>query len=321
MFDSSPSLSIILVAFNERERLVHVLDLLSKEFPVQPQVIVVDNASVDGTSDVVRKRYPWVHLQRLEKNIMYGKGNNVGIAVATGTLIMILNPDVEWQPGVLKSFVDHMVGRTEIDLAAPRLLYPDGRVQVSAHRRFPNLGTTFIEYCLPLQQLFLRFGYHPHLLSSRAHESTRPIAHATGVCLLVKRTVIDRIGDFDRDFTMYLEETDWERRMANAGFSRWLLGSYTMIHYGSAQKTFAQASKHYLWGLRLYSCKHWSARARLFIQPTIWLATLLTMIVLLIAWPLSLVSRRVRRRVQHYLYQYTKLVVQLLRYPRQSPPS
>lgn len=313
------TLSIILVSYNERARLSHVLELLATEFPEPPEVIVVDNASSDGSSQAVQAEFPWVRVESLPQNIMYGKGNNAGLAVATGELLMILNPDVDWAPGALRGLVDDLRQQPAIDLAAPQLRYPDGRVQVSAHRRFPNLATVFIDYCLPLQQLCLHLGYHPHLLSPAAHTTTRSIAHATGVCLLLRRRVLTDLGGFDPEFTMYLEETDWQKRMADAGFSRWLIGRHTITHFGSAQKTFAQASPHFLWGLHRYADKHWTPPTRLWLVPVLWLATAISLITLGIAWPFSLVNQRVRRRVAHYVSQYGQLAGRLLRYPRRPP--
>ncbi len=313
------TLSVIIVSYNERPWLAHVLSLLEHEFPMRPEVIVVDNASSDKSDELVRQSFPWVKLKQLEQNIMYGPGNNCGLDLATGELVMILNPDVDWKRGELQGLVEDFSKTPATDLAAPQLRYSDGRIQASAHRRFPNLSTVFVEYCLPLQQLFLRVGYHPHLLSLRDHTRVCPMAHATGVCLLVRRTVIDSVGKFDPEFSMYLEETDWQYRMAAAGFTRWLIGSRAIVHFGSAQKTFGQASAHYLWGLRRYADKHWPVWARGLLKPVLWLAAIISLASLAVAWPLSVFSRRARGRVSHYLRQYGRLIVQLLHYPRLKP--
>ena len=312
-------LSIVLVSFNERERLRHVLDLLSKEFSTtEAEVIVVDNNSHDGSADEV-KNWPKTQVIRSDANLMYGKGNNLGFERATGDWLLILNCDVDWQPGNLKAFVAEAKAKNPLGLSAPQLCYPDGRIQVNAHRRFPNTWTVFIDYCLPLQQLLMRLPLHPYQFSVAAHHASHLMAHATGACLLVPRAVYKSIGGFDPVFTMYLEETDWQKRMADQDIPRHFFALGHITHFGSAKKTFAQASRHYLWGLRRYVKKHWTGIDR---DPrlisVLWTATIISDIVLLLFWPLSWLIPG-GGRIRHYARVYAKLTAQLTRFPTTTP--
>lgn len=315
-----PQISILLVNYNEREYLRTVLAKLGSEFSNgSAEIIVVDNDSHDGSAAMVRTDFPNVILLEPHANLMYGAGNNLGLTRATADWVMVLNPDVTWQSGALRQFFSWAQSQPAVDVAAPCLIYQDGRVQISAHRRFPNPLTVFIDYCLPLQQFCMATGLHPYQLSSAEHERTQKIAHATGACLLVRHDVLREVGAFDPQFSMYLEETDWQARIAKAGYQTWLHADTVVTHFGSAQKSFAQGSKHYLWGLRLYVMKHWSRRSRALLVPLVWVASLLSLIFLLPTLLPSFVMKKSGPRLRHYLRVYTRLLWQLLRWPQRRP--
>lgn len=316
----SIALSIIIVNYNEREYLRQTLQRLVREFDrTTTQIIVVDNNSIDDSAAMVKTDFSNVTLIEPHANLYYGKGNNVGLAVATGDWVMILNPDVDWELGALKRMTDWAQSKPGVDICAPVLRYRDGRIQASAHRQFPTLWTTFVDYCLPVLQLVMSTGHHPHQLSKREHNQTQIIAHATGACLLVRRGVIQMTGNFDPQFSMYLEETDWQRRMSTAGFQVWLSTETQLTHFGSAQKSFAQASRHYLWGLRLYAAKHWTLNQQTFLASTVMLATLVSIIFLALMYIPSYFIGRTGLRIRHYLPIYIGLVGKILTWPRQAP--
>lgn len=315
-----PRLSVILVNYNEREHLRGVLTALSQEFSANKlETIVVDNKSRDNSAEMVRKEFPSVILLEPHANLYYGKGNNRGLEVATGDWVMILNPDVEWQTGNLRRLVEWALTKPGVDVAAPRLQYRDGQTQISAHRRFPNLWTTFVDYCLPLQQFLMRFGQHPHQLSIAEHRETQVIAHATGACLLVRREVIREVGNFDPQFSMYLEETDWQARIAAAGFRSWLYAEASITHFGSAQKSYAQASRHYLWGLQQYATKHWSINQQTWLPSVVMAATVFSLLFLLILFVPSYFLGRSGARLRYYLKIYFLLIGKIITWPRRTP--
>lgn len=312
-------LSIIIVNYNERQFLVNTIDALAREFrDHEHEIIVVDNASTDDSVDVVRQKFPTVRVLETKQNLFFGKGSNAGLATATGRWILLINPDVEWAPGQLRQLVT-TAKLTPNTFTVPAIWSPTGRRQLTAHRRFPSPLTVFIDYCLPLQQLFLRMPQHPYLYSAKQHATTRNIAHATGVCMLLPRAVFEKIGGFDPQFSMYLEETDWQRRMNNAGIPRQYISEASITHFGSVQKTFAQASRHYLWGLQYYTKKHWGIVSRACLRPVVWLACLVSDLALLCAWPFSWLTGKSGRRVRHYTGQYFRLTKTLFSWPSSQP--
>lgn len=305
----NPQLSIIIVSYNERDHLRRVLRALADEFSSVPyETIVVDNASADGSAELVRQEFPDVRLHAMADNLMFGRGMNVGMKAGRAEWLLLLNADIAWEPGQLRDFFSFAANRPDIALAGPQLHAADGRLQISAHRRFPNPWTVFVDYCLPLQGLLMRLGGHPYQYGRRAHRQVRPVAHLNGACLLVRRTAYEAIGGFDEQFTMYLEETEWQKRMADAGLGRWLIGTYAVTHYGSAQKSFAQASPHFLWGLNVYSRKYWRWPGRLLVLlKTLWSAALISDMVFCLGWLPSWLFGRRGSRLRHYGRQYLRL--------------
>lgn len=314
-------LSIIIVSYHSGDDLRRILPKFSDELRGwSHEVIVVDNAPTDGAAEMIRRELPYVRLVEPGRNLMYGKGNNAGLEVARGEWLFILNPDVDWQPGVLRRFLDRGVARKSVGVVGPRITAADGRIQRTAHHRFPSAWTVFVDYCLPVQQFFLRWPRHPYLDSRADHRRDHTVAHLTGVCLLLPRATFLQTGGFDPRFTLYLEETEWQKRMADLGLECYYLAADSLVHYGSSQKTFAQASRHYLWGLRRYADRHWSGDKRfLRLRVSIWLATVISDVILLGFWPLSWFLGRAGRRLRHYARAYARLTFNLLRYPQQPP--
>lgn len=309
----TPKRSIVLVYYREANYLRSVLAGLEKEFPSheETEIIVVDNNSGDALQQEITSAHTRVQWVSSPINLYYGGGNNLGVGAATGEWIAILNTDIAWEPGQLRHFVQ-TVESSGMSLAAPLLRYADGRVQISAHHSFPSLLSVAVEYCLPIQLLSMLLGFHPMQYSAREHID-REVAHVTGVCLYLKRSLYLQHGGFDPSYTMYLEETDFQRRLAEGGVKPRLVASAHITHFGSAQKTWAQASPHYLRSLKIYAQRWWSPMSRIAIQPTLLLATVISLLFLAAAFAPSILRPRIHLRVRHYLRSYITLLNNLVR--------
>ena len=313
----TPRRSIILIYYREPDYLRSCVAALEREFPLaeETEIIVVDNASGDGVAKKVAAEYPRIVLVSSKENLFYGKGANLGMESAHGDWFLIMNVDVVWQPGALRAFVADAEVDERVALAGPLVRYPDGRVQITARHSFPTAWSVWVDYCLPLQQLLMRFGHHPDQYSAAGHAHRRLVAHLTGVCLYVRRSVYDAVSGFDPKYTMYLEETDWQRAMESAKLTRWLLPAGTITHFGSAQKTFAQASPQYLYGLSRYVQKWWRGPwAQQQLIAVWWTSWFVSMVTLALAFLPSLIVPRVAGRVRHYLASYIRLGANLSRF-------
>jgi GT2 family glycosyltransferase len=132
-------------------------------------------------------------------------------------------------------------------VAAPRLLYPDGRPQPNVYRRFPNLLTLFVDFCAPVGHALAHApGLHPYVLPPGAR-GRRAVAHATGAALAVRRRAYDDAGPLDEGYFLYLEETEWQRRVRRSGWSVESVPEACVVHRVRGGGEAAEVpSPHYL---------------------------------------------------------------------------
>jgi GT2 family glycosyltransferase len=194
------------------------------------ETIVVDNASSDGSVEMLRQEFPQVKVIANSKNVGFTRANNQALAVAQGRYLFLLNPDTELRPDALRSLIDFMEGHSRAGLVGPRLFYGDGSPQ-SSRRRFPTLATAFFE-STKLQQWFPRNRIltHYYMLDTRDDE-TQPVDWINGSAMFVRRDVYDQIGGLDEQFFMYSEELDWCYRARQSGWQIFYLPSAEITHY------------------------------------------------------------------------------------------
>jgi GT2 family glycosyltransferase len=227
-------LSIVIVNWNVKDLLrgclQSLLDALQTTPSLTTEIIVVDNASTDGSPQMVRDEFSPVHLIASDENLGYAGGNNTGITAAKGRYIFILNPDTVVQPGVLVAMVEYMDVHPAVGALGPQLLWPDGSVQ-SSRRHFPTLGSLFWESTL-LEQWFPRnrhaWRYH---LADTLPDHSQKVDWMVGAALMIRQAAWQQVGPIDEDFFMYFEETDWCRRSAEAGWETHYLPEAKITHY------------------------------------------------------------------------------------------
>jgi N-acetylglucosaminyl-diphospho-decaprenol L-rhamnosyltransferase len=207
-------ISVVVVSYNAREHLVRCLEAVAGD---EHEVIVVDNASTDGSRELVRERFPSVRLIELPENRGFGAANNVGMEAATSEWFLLLNPDA-WPIGdAVERLAAFAAEQPEAAVIGPRLRNPDGTLQRSV-RGFPTIWRLATEY------LFLRkLGPRTRALNAFYgarfdHESVREADWLYGACLLVRREATEAVGLFDEDFFLFSEETDWCYRFRQAGW-------------------------------------------------------------------------------------------------------
>ena len=145
MTSSSPDLSIITVSWNVRDLLRDCLSAVENgRGDLTLEMIVVDSASNDGSAAMVRAEFPWVQLITCDDNVGFPRGNNLGIAAASGRHILLLNPDTIILNDALSAMVSYLDEHIDIGALGPQLLNADGSVQ-SSRRRFPTLATGLVE--------------------------------------------------------------------------------------------------------------------------------------------------------------------------------
>jgi len=242
-------LSIVILSWNVRDLLRQCLESVASGRPLSAnhpllvtEIIVVDNASSDGSVEMVCAEFPAVRLIANQTNRGYTGGNNDGIAAATGRYVMILNPDTRVLDDALAAMVAYADAHPDVGVVGPQLLNPDGSVQ-SSRRRFPTLMTGLFESTW-LQPLAPRDVLRRYYVLDRPDDTIQEVDWLFGACFLVRRKVIQQVGTLDEDFFMYSEEMDWCYRMRQAGWKVVYLPEAQVIHYGGKSSDQVAAQRH-----------------------------------------------------------------------------
>jgi GT2 family glycosyltransferase len=215
----TPRVSVIIASWNTRDLLAACLESLRSPLSAGlAEVIVVDNGSEDGSPAMVRERFPSAMLICPGRNLGFGGANNLGLRAARGRYIVLLNSDTEVPDGALESMCDFMDAHPRVGILGPKLLNPDGSVQLSC-RRFPSYRTALFDRYSLLTRLFPRNPYsREYLMTDTGHSDTREVDWVSGACLMARREAIEEVGPLDEAFFMYAEDVDWCYRMHQKGW-------------------------------------------------------------------------------------------------------
>ncbi|MBD3162153.1 MAG: glycosyltransferase [Candidatus Eisenbacteria bacterium] len=193
------------------------------------EALVVDNAPLDDAAERLAAEHPAVRVLRNEKNVGFGRGVNRGLREARGRFFLVLNPDVEVRPGSVEELLAEMERTPSAGIVAPKLLYPDGTLQLSCRTfyTFPVflLRRTFLGKLRPNHRLL-----REHLMLDDDHATTRPVDWCLGASLLVRRAAVEDVGPMDERFFLYFEDVDWCYRMASRGWKVLYHPAAEMIH-------------------------------------------------------------------------------------------
>lgn len=239
-------LAVVIVTYNSRHEIDACLNSLLADLGGRShQVIVVDNASSDGTPAYIMAYWPYVTLLAQSNNRGFAKANNIGLAAASGDPILFLNPDTVIQPGAIAALEATLNVRRDVGVVGPMLLNPDGSLQPSC-REFPNL----LGHLIGMAELY-RIGAVRQLLQGRLvslsdQRTALRVDWLSGACLMVRRAAIDAVGPMDEGFFMYSEEMEWQYRMAQHTWYAWFEPSACVTHLGGAS-TAAVPRQRIVW--------------------------------------------------------------------------
>jgi N-acetylglucosaminyl-diphospho-decaprenol L-rhamnosyltransferase len=209
-----PDLSVVVVSYNSSAELGPCLESVQAASDgLDVELFVVDNASSDGSAELVAERFPLVTVIANRENVGFGQANNRAFARARGRYLLVLNPDTAVEPDALRELVKLADAHPNIGAIGPRLEYPDGSFQHSAFK-FPDLRQAFFGFfdVIPIDSpLNGRFPPERYRRPFRAE-------HLLGACLMLRREALDQVGWFDRRYFMYFEETDLCARLHAAGW-------------------------------------------------------------------------------------------------------
>jgi len=262
----APRVAVVIVSFNTRDLLERCLQAVEAQTEAPAQVIVVDNASSDGSAAMVRERFPGVQVIELDENLGFGPANNVGLAEVETDLVLLLNSDAFPEPDVIAQLVEAARRHPGAAVIGPRLVNADGSRQRSAWP-FPTGRRKLVE-AVGLHRPLRRTPFYEDL-GTWDHRSERDVAFLSGACLLLRTDVIRDVGGFDETFYLYEEETDLQRRIADRGWRVVLSPEATVMHVGGASSPDSLVrTRHFFAGQRRYLHKHGGQGS----WPAAWLA-------------------------------------------------
>jgi N-acetylglucosaminyl-diphospho-decaprenol L-rhamnosyltransferase len=225
-----PPLSIIIVAYKSRDEIGPCLASLPRGIAGRAvEVIVVDNSPGDGAGELICAQFPWVDYVAAEKNLGFGRANNLGYARSHGECVLFLNPDTVCNEAALAHCVARVGAEREIGLISPKLVLADGAMDLACRRSIPTLWDGFCR-ASGLAAAFPRNGFFSgYNLTHLPADGTYEVGAINGAFMLARREVLERVGRFDENFFMYGDDLDLCIRMKRAG--------YKIVYDGRVQVT------------------------------------------------------------------------------------
>ncbi|MFA6228111.1 MAG: glycosyltransferase family 2 protein [Patescibacteria group bacterium] len=231
-------LSIIIVSYKVKDLLEKCLDSIYRnQGNLTMELFVVDNASGDGTAELIKKKFPQSRLIASDKNLGFAKANNLAIKQATGEYILLLNPDTEIFPDTLSKSVAAVKRHSACGILGVQMIYPDGRLQPSV-RRLPTRWPVIL-MLLKLPKLLPHLkSISRYLAEDLDYAKEQEVEQVMGAFMLIPRPVLDKVGLLDERFFVWFEEVDFCRRVSRAGYKIIYTPETKIIHHGG--KSFGQ---------------------------------------------------------------------------------
>ena len=240
------NLSIIIVNYNVKELLRQCLQSLQLTINNQQltiEIFVVDNASSDGSVEMVREEFPEVRVTASKENLGFAKANNLAIKEASGRYLLFLNPDTTVPSGTLPEMIKFMDENPKVGVATCFVELASGGMDLDCHRGFPTPWASFCHFS-GLAKLFPRskiFGaYHQTWKDlSKTHE----IDSCVGAFMMVRRGAMEEVGVWDEDFFFYGEDLDWCYRFREHGWKVVFYPHVKIIHHKGASSGMKKSSQ------------------------------------------------------------------------------
>lgn len=249
------ALSIVIVSWNTRELLRKCLASIYAYPPDETfEIWVVDNASTDGSGEMVKQQFPEVNVIENQNNPGFAGANNQGIRQSCADYVLLLNPDTEVLPGALRTLMAFMKASPNVGACGSRVLNPDKSLQISTYP-IPTLSREFWR----LFHFDTLWAYGVYDMHTWPTNTPRQVEVLLGACILVRAAVLDEIGLMSEDYFMYTEEVDLCYRIAKSRWQIYWVPTAEIIHYGgqSTQQVSRQMFIHLYKSKVLFFKKHY----------------------------------------------------------------
>ena len=253
-----PIVSILIVSYNTREMTLACISSAFEQTRSSFEIIVVDNASSDGSADAIENDFPSVRLIRSRTNLGFAKANNLAAQTANGEFLLLLNPDTV----VLDRAVDHLImfasERSEAGIWGGRTIFADGTLNPTSCWRFMSLWSLFAAASGLTTLWRASFFLNPEGYGGWHRDCVREVDIVTGCLFLIRHDLWKRLQGFDENFFMYAEEADLCYRARKVGARPMMTPEATIIHYdGASERLLSAKLIKLLSGKVLFIKKHW----------------------------------------------------------------
>ena len=269
-------LSVIIITYKEKELLRKCLEtVLSSQTDFEFEVIVTDSNSQDGSVEMVQQEFPQVKILDNRVNLGFSKGNNVAIKQAQGELILLLNADTEVRPDTFDLSVKYMDAHPQVGALGCKVLLLDGKLDQACRRKFPNPINSFL-------RLFGLKKYSDYNIDAPIDQEMEVDA-VMGAYMMVRKSVIDKVGMLDEEFFMYGEDLDWCWRIKRSGHKiiYYPAAEITHVKYGASKnipyRTIRWAHK----GMKIFYRKHYAPQYNWVFNQLVYLGISLRMLFVL----------------------------------------
>lgn len=251
--------SVIIINYNVRPFLQNALTSLRKSLEtISAEIIVVDNASTDGSVEMIQSSFPDIKLIVNTRNAGFGSANNTAMKIASGRYFLLLNPDTLVQENTVSVMVEFFDKHAEVGIAGCQVLNPDGSLQLACRRSFPTPWVAFtkvtgLSSLFPDSSLFGKYN-----LTYRDPEQSYEVDAISGSFMFLRREVYAQTGGFDEQFFMYGEDLDLCYRVQQLGWKVSYVHSTKIIHYKgeSARRSDIDEVKLFYEAMRVFVHKH-----------------------------------------------------------------
>ena len=255
-------LSIIIVNYNVKEFLQNLLHSIEKASSnILKEIIVVDNASDDGSVEVIKEKFPSVKLLENKNNVGFGRANNQGLAIAKGKYILFINPDCIVSEDTLDKMISFFESHPDCGLAGCKILNSDGTLQLACRRSFPGPWTSFtkvtgLSNIFPTSKIFARYN-----LTYLDENKTYEVDAVSGSFMMIRKEVYQKTNGFDEQFFMYGEDLDLCYRVQKNDYKVFYVHSTQIIHYKgeSTKRSNLDETKLFYDAMHLFVKKHLSS--------------------------------------------------------------
>ncbi|MGB7054725.1 MAG: glycosyltransferase, partial [bacterium] len=256
-------LSVVIVNYNVKACLEQCLIAIERaRGALNVEIFVVDNASVDGSQAMVKKRFPYVSLIENNRNVGFSTANNQAIEKSQGEYILILNPDTLIQEDTLVILKKYLDENPMVGAVGCKLLNPDGSYQINSRRSFPTPWVAFarivgLSKMFPKSRLFGQYN-----LTYLDPNTETEVDVLSGSLMVLRRRALDQVGYFDEDYFMYGEDIDLSYRIKKAGWKIIYTPATKAIHYKgeSTKKSEFSAITRFYSTMLIFIRKHFGGR-------------------------------------------------------------